>query len=420
MASESDLRGSGWEVTWSNQWEPGTKTQHASWCYERRFSTGTHVCEDITVVLDSLEVGDNTFEVPDQVDLVVGGFPCQDYSVARPASHAHGIEGKKGVLWWQIYRLLEARRPPLVLLENVDRLLKSPAKQRGRDFAIILATMCDLGYRVEWRVVNAADYGFPQKRRRVFIVGELLGESDAGAEPESFDGVRYIESEGPLARALPAHPSSQPGLGFGDFRIYGDAVEVSTGFNAGNFGNPFKNAGIAWNRIVWTRELTPNYHGPKDRLKDVLVPEAEVPEEFFVTDEALESWRYLKGAKKEPRRHRNGEPYLYSEGAIPFPDHLEQPARTILTGEGGTSPSRFKHLVLTPSGRYRRLTPVELERIDGFPDDWTEGMPDTRRAFCMGNALVVGVVERIGRELAVEMTRIKESLPEKARECLPA
>jgi DNA (cytosine-5)-methyltransferase 1 len=413
------LERSGWQVIWSNQWEPGTKVQHASQCYQRRFQTGTHVCEDITVVLDSLESGENSFAVPDRVDLVVGGFPCQDYSVAKTASHAHGIEGKKGVLWWQIHRLLEARRPRFVFLENVDRLLKSPAKQRGRDFAIMLATMSDLGYMVEWRVVNAADYGFPQKRRRAYIVGTLLQEADRTASLGVFDGVAHIEQTGVLARALPVRPSQDPGFGFADFRIEGDAAAISVQFNKTNPSSPFHSAGVMLGRQVWTRELRPDYRGVKGTLRSILVPESGVAEEFFVEDDALATWRYLKGAKKEPRRHSNGELYHYTEGAIPFPDHLDEPARTILTGEGGASPSRFKHLILTPNGRYRRLTPVELERLDGFPDGWTEGMPDTRRAFCMGNALVVGVVERIGRELAVEAGLIGTTSAGRARECLP-
>ncbi len=86
---------------------------------------------------------------------------------------------------------------------------------------------------------------------------------------------------------------------------------------------------------------------------------------------------------------------------MPFPDPLERPSRTIVTGEGGSSPSRFKHVVKDHEGRLRRLPPVELERLNMFPDDHTkaEGISDTKRAFFMGNALVVGIVERIGKEL---------------------
>ena len=158
--SGSPSSAAGWKTVWANQWEPSTKAQHAADCYRRHWDDGTLVNADIATVLD---------EVPEH-DLLVGGFPCQDYSVAKTRNQAHGIEGKKGVLWWSIYSIVEDRRPRWIVLENVDRLLKSPVAQRGRDFAIILACLADLGYTVEWRVVNAAEYGFPQKRRRVFIV----------------------------------------------------------------------------------------------------------------------------------------------------------------------------------------------------------------------------------------------------------
>jgi DNA (cytosine-5)-methyltransferase 1 len=144
---------------WANQWEPSKKVQHAYDCYIKRFGENeNHVNEDISKI--------DKRSIPEH-DLLVGGFPCQDYSVARTG--ARGIQGVKGVLWWQIREILREKQPRFVLLENVDRLLKSPAKQRGRDFAIMLACFNDLGYSVEWRVINAAEYGFVQRRRRIFI-----------------------------------------------------------------------------------------------------------------------------------------------------------------------------------------------------------------------------------------------------------
>jgi DNA (cytosine-5)-methyltransferase 1 len=390
------LERTGWRVAWSNQWEPSTKKQHASECYERHFSKGVHVCEDITLVLDSLEDGPNAFDVPD-VDLVVGGFPCQDYSVAKTANQAHGISGKKGVLWWQIHRLLDLKRPRYFLLENVDRLLNSPASQRGRDFAIMLASVSDLGYAVEWRVVNAAKYGFPQKRRRVFIVGVLGGMSDL-EQPDALD---WLTQEGIVARALPAAPHGEQTSMSIPIELDGGLPDITERFGRGLPVTPFRNAGLMVDRRVWTTSVTSTYEGPFVTLRDVLEPESEVPDEYFISDEALEQWKYLKGAKKEERHHRaTGTPYFYTEGAIPYPDNLDDAARTILTGEGGGTPSRFKHIIPTSDGRMRRLTPRELERIDGFPDDWTAGMPDAKRAFCMGNALVVGVVEKLASSLA--------------------
>jgi DNA (cytosine-5)-methyltransferase 1 len=384
----------GFRTVWANQWEPSTRRQHAFDCYVARFGASpAHVNDDLERVMDAAEAG--RAEIPDH-DLVVGGFPCQDYSVARTLNQALGIEGRKGVLWWQIHRLLVMKRPPFLFLENVDRLLKSPAGQRGRDFAVMLVTLSNLGYEVEWRVVNAADYGFPQKRRRIYIVGRRTG-------PEPRDPAEVLH-QGVLGRALPV-AGGPLGQLFESFTLVGDPAEVSESFGARRGESPFRTAGYTSHRKVWTLDLAPVWEGPRTTLGDVLEPESDVPEAYLIPEAQLAAWRYLKGAKREQRVHKgSGTPYEYVEGAIPFPDPTDGPSRTILTAEGGATPSRFKHLVATPSGRYRRLTPRELERLDGFPDDWTDtGMPEGRRAFMMGNALVVGVVDRIAAELAKEM-----------------
>lgn len=398
------LERAGWRVVFGNQWEPSTRVQHAFDCYRQHFGgTGSEdVNEDIAVILDAVDRGERNLPTH---ELLVGGFPCQDYSVAKLLNQAHGIQGKKGVLWWQIYRLLEKSRPPLVFLENVDRLLKSPAQQRGRDFAIMLSSMSALGYAVEWRVVNAADYGFPQRRRRVFIIGRRDLDGDL------IRGTDLLYREGVLARSLPVKPPAEGSLAdvsaAPDLWLDEDLVRVTQRFGNEAGPSPFHNGGVMIQRAVWTRPVTADFEGPRQTLGDVLLDESEIPPEYFIPEEQLDAWRYLKGSKREKRTHKaSGATYHYSEGPLPFPDPLDRPARTVLTSEGGTSPSRFKHVVQTPSGRYRRLTPVELERINGFPDGWTEGMSPTKRAFCMGNALVVGLVERVGRVLAEELAGV--------------
>lgn len=387
------LERAGYEVVWANQWEPGTRTQHAFDCYTARFDTGEHVCADIHEIMDEAEAGQH--DIPDH-ELLVGGYPCNDYSVAKTLNQAVGIVGRKGVLWWEIHRLLTLKRPPYLFLENVDRLLKSPARQRGRDFAVMLATLSDLGYDVEWRVVNAADYGFSQKRRRVFIVGRLAAEQPRDPDEVIRGGV--------LGRALPIRPGTavRPD---GHFRIEGHPAEVSEGFGAAKGPSPFRNAGYMSHRRVWTVDVQADWAGPRQTLGDILEPQSDVPAAYFVPAEELPRWQYLKGAKREQRIHKGSDtPYFYVEGPIPYPDPTDRPSRTILTGEGGRTPSRFKHLIQTEDGRFRRLTPRELERLNGFPDDWTAtGMSDGQRAFMMGNALVVGLVERIGRELMQEI-----------------
>jgi DNA (cytosine-5)-methyltransferase 1 len=346
--------------------------------------------------------------VPD-VDLLVGGFPCQDYSVARTLRQAHGLVGKKGVLWWEIHRLLRlkllAGRPiKHLFLENVDRLVKSPSGQRGRDFAVMLGSLADLGYEVEWRVVNAADYGFPQKRRRVFIVGRHV--DSVGRKPGSPKD-QLLES-GVLARALLSKARGE--FDWVPLPLDPDMKVVSDTFGVGASRTPFGNAGVmrrsdkGRGAAVYTMDVNPISERKQLVLADILEADADVPEQFFVSGEDLAKWKFLKGAKSLTRISRStGLEYTYDEGSIPFPDPIARPSRTILTGEGGATPSRFKHLIQTTDGRFRRLTPRELERLNGFPGDWTAGMSDGKRAFMMGNALVVGLVEQIAESLIADV-----------------
>lgn len=375
------------KTVWNNQWEPSTKRQDAAMVYVRRFGEAGHSNNDICTV--------NVSEIP-AADLLVGGFPCQDYSVATTLKNSGGIEGKKGVLWWQIHRILKTHPSPpsYLILENVDRLLGSPASQRGRDFAIILASLSDLGYMVEWRIINAAEYGMPQRRRRTYMFAFRCDSVFAQAlgSPK-----RWLTDEGVMAKAFAVNKSDTEPV---TFNIDGTLAEVSDNFNKGKSKTPFRNSGIMARRTVYTMDTTPDYRGPKVTLGDILVNDDIVPENFFIPDSELGKWQYAKGGKSEKRVNKTtGYEYNYSEGAMAFPDSTDKPSRTIITGEGGAAPSRFKHVVQTPSGRYRRLTPLELERLNMFPDNHTAGASDMRRAFLMGNALVTGIVERIGIQL---------------------
>ena len=377
-----------YEVVWSNQWEPSTKVQHASMVYETHFGPQNHSNNDISEVL--------TTDIPD-ADILVGGFPCQDYSVATTLQNSKGLIGKKGVLWWSIHRILseKANPPKYLFLENVDRLLKSPSSQRGRDFAIMLKSLDDLGYAVEWRVINAADYGMPQRRRRIFFLGyhkttPLYQSLDTSNKKD------WIYTKGTIANAFPVQNTTER---YQSFNIEGDLVKISEHFNLGEKLSPFANSGVFINGQVHTAKTSPYYAGPRTVLADVL-QNGEVTSDFYIPSGDYHKWEYLKGAKKEVRTAKNGFEYSYSEGRMIFPDALDNASRTIITGEGGKSPSRFKHVVQTAKG-LRRLTPVELERLNMFPDNHTllEGVSDTKRAFFMGNALVVGVVAQISSAL---------------------
>jgi len=389
----------GYEVVWSNQWEPSTKRQHANEVYDSRWPNAGHCGDDISSV--------KTKEIPDH-DMLVGGFPCQDYSVATTLKNSKGLKGKKGVLWWEIERILSEKgkkAPRYLFLENVDRLTKSPASQRGRDFAIILASLADLGYAVEWRVINAGEYGMPQRRRRIFIMGYRKGTPEYKRLKKLKDKSEWMQM-GIVGETFPVAPFSVSAVQ-SDF-LEGDLAELSTSFNTEKKKalSPFSNAGVMLDRVYWTAKTTPAYDDVRTTLGDVLQPLKEVGKEFRVAKEDLEKWQYFKGSKRIPKVNKTlGYEYIFSEGAMACPDPLDKPSRTVITGEGGKSPSRTKHII--KQGRtWRRLTPVELERLNMFPDNHTEAddVSDGRRAFFMGNALVVGVIERIGTALLESMS----------------
>lgn len=383
------------DIVWSNQWEPSTKVQHASDIYMARFGFENHSNQDIsTVKID---------EIPDH-DLLVGGFPCQDYSVAASLKNAHGIVGKKGVLWWQIYRILEDKKdkaPKYLMLENVDRLLKSPATQRGRDFAIILSSLNSLGYAVEWRVIDASEYGMPQRRKRVFILAYKQGTKLYSTLKKT--KIKNVFNEDALlTKTFPIHKISEDAIISNS--LSDDLVDITENFN---LDTPKKNAfwesGYMIEGRYHTARVTSNYSGKYVTLGDILVDENDVSKEFYIDEIELEKWQYQKGSKSFLRENKEtGHSYTYSEGKMTFPDNLHKASRTIITGEGGASASRFKHVVCV-NGRYRRLTPVELERLNMFPDYHTQGVSDSKRAFLMGNALVIGIVERIGKNLLDEI-----------------
>ena len=376
------------KTIWANQWEPGQAGQWAYKCYVANFQKGRSKAncsnEDIATVID---------QVPEH-DLLVGGFPCQDYSVA--STGARGIEGKKGVLWWSINSIIRLRHPKFVLLENVDRLLKSPASQRGRDFGIILRCLHDEGYAVEWRVINAADYGETQRRRRTFIF--------AAREHSRFynrlsrlnlqkNASLWLREKGFFAPAFPVDKEFASLPKTADLEDYEDLLDMTERFTFN-----FYNAGIMVNGKIYSQELTPEFIDP--RPLSALVERGDVDKRYFITGDKLKKWEYMKGAKKIQRQSKTtGFEYTFSEGPIAFPDPLDRPARTMLTSEG--TANRSTHVSLDPkTGKLRILTPLECERINGFPDNWTDtGMPERQRYFIMGNALVVPLITKMGERL---------------------
>lgn len=405
LAGKESVNYGDYEIIWSNQWEPSTKKQHASEVYQKCFPDTQHTNDDIAKVIE-----EDFTQIPDH-DLLVGGFPCQDYSVARTLSKADGLNGKKGVLWWSIHDILSKKgkkAPSYLMLENVDRLLKSPAKQRGRDFAIMLSSLNNLGFIVEWRVINAADFGMPQRRRRVYIMAYKKGTDIYKKIKALKDPAKWLTDDGVMNKAFPMGLDKAVET---PFVIEGDLADISENHIDYNpKKSPFNTVGIMIDDKVYSAKGIPMFdestalHQVKWKtLGDVLIDDSEVPKEFYLKGD-MDKWEYMKGSKKEDRTTSAGYTYCYSEGSMVFPDALDNASRTIVTGEGGSTPSRFKHVVKTKKG-LRRLTPIELERLNMFPDDHTNKVncTDAKRAFFMGNALVVGIVEGLGKALKNEI-----------------
>lgn len=376
------------KVIWANQWEPSMREQYAFDCYTAHFGCSSyHVCQDIARAKNA---------VPDH-DLLVGGFPCQDYSIMK--KNSEGIEGKKGKLWWDIDYILQEKRPKYILLENVDRILWSPGKQYGRDFSIILRCLYEKGYSVEWRIINAAEYGQAQRRRRTFIFAyhnqtKLFQDL---AEEVCVYGIKamheYVSSKGIMAKAFPVKSHTRAYTdNWIDEMSYPDLATVTKEQRVHLY-----NSGVMMNGRIYSVDVTPMYEAPIP-IKDIL-EKSGVEERYFLRNEDMPRWIYAKGAKKELRHKRDGSEYYFSEGAVQFPEQLDRPARTMLTSE--SSVGRSSHVVTDLSlGRLRTLTPLECERLNGFPDNWTNtGMPEKMRYFCMGNALVVKIVQRIAEQI---------------------
>lgn len=427
-------------VVYSNQFEPSRKVQDA-------FEVGQYYFGD-SMIHDNRDV--TTLEDEDfqkikalGTNMIVGGFPCQDYSVARSKKHEKGIEGKKGVLFWSIIQATKIIEPKYLVLENVDRLLKSPSKQRGRDFAIMLAAFNKLGYSVEWRVINAADYGRAQRRRRVFFFVYKNNTQWAQEIDKKFekDGLQspstmetpildehiyddYLFQSGLFARQFPVEQQikfdgrrpRQYSAWLGEDTNWDDYVlNVSE-----NFTGTIWNTGIMRHGRYFTIDTTPIQEQPITlgeivaQAKNFYVNQygeiayQKYVESFWITDvEKQKKYEYLRGAKKIERTTPDGHSWIYSEGGMAPYDSLDLPARTMLTSEG--SVNRSTHY-LFENNHYRLLTPIEAELLQDFPEDSTRWkldsnghkieVSDRMRYFFMGNALVTGIVTRIGKELA--------------------
>lgn len=379
-----------YEVVWADQFEPARKNQFAYNIYKTRFPNTNIVNQDISLV--------NKFKIPD-MDLLVGGFPCQDYSVA--SSSAMGLYGKKGVLWWDIKDVIEAKWPKFIFLENVDRLLTSPGTksgQPGRDFGMILRTLSDLGYGVTWKMVNAADYGYPQRRRRTFIFAvredtKFKKTMNTLLQTSINQIDEFILNMPPLSNSL-----KNQSIGQVTHVNLNEITKLSDFSNDFKINRGFRKTGFMIDGQVYMADFEPDVRQPKT-LKNIIEPN-NADETLYLTKEMEEKFEKLKGGFRTTKISKTGYEYPYGMGKIAFPDSLDYPARTMVTSEHTVS--RMSHVVRDPgNNKLRLISPEEAEQINTFPAGWTSGknITPSNRYFTMGNALVVDLVKEISEQI---------------------
>ena len=270
----------------------------------------------------------NPAELPD-FDLLVGGFPCQAFSVAGKRL---GFSDTRGTLFFDIARIIKHKRPRHLVLENVKGLL---SHDFGKTFQTILGVLADLGYFVEWQVLNSKDFGVPQNRERVFIIGHLGRQPTRKVFPILGSNPKGLEE---------LTNNAQQG-----YRVYGEnGIAPTQASQAGGVG---AKTGL----VAPTIRATEYKHGDNQTVVAVLTPD-------------------------RPEKRQNGRRFK-EDGEPSF----------TLTGQD-------KHGVMVNT-RIRRLTPVECARLQGFPDDWCSELSDTQQYKCYGNAVTTNVVRAIMERL---------------------
>lgn len=264
-------------------------------------------------------------DIPD-IDILCGGFPCQDVSIA---GKREGLKGKRTGLFFDVIRILQEKQPSIVFLENVKGLFSSNG---GWDFARILIELENIGYDVEWDLLNSKDFGVPQKRERVYIIGHLTTSKRCGSKIFPIRKIPRIHSE-----------QTQPRKEICQYA-----------------GTLTRRQYQSWNgNFVKYRCLTERR-----------------------TDEA-------KQIRKESMK--NGVDWCPCRG------------KELVFREDGLSNCLTKTIgkehLISDGEEVRELTPIECERLQGFPDDWTFGISDNKRRECLGNAVTVNVIEAIAEQL---------------------
>jgi DNA (cytosine-5)-methyltransferase 1 len=320
--------------------------------------------------------------------IIVGGFPCQDLSVAGKRK---GLAGERSGLFWEIHRLLDETKAKYFILENVPGLLSSNG---GKDLGIVLGSLAELGYGIAYRVLDAQFFGVPQRRRRVFIVGCL---GDDGRTPAEILAIcesskwNIKESE-PQRQNTSTDVTDSVTAGFGQSSFAGYSEGLTT-LTATSNKRPEEN--IVISKLSTLRSAGGDVGGGSENLIVSFAKSRRAQ-----NSEDFETWIEGAVAPTLNRFENNGDTRAT---VIVFDPHradgvrIQNETMNTLTGYMGTGKNNMP--MVGSEFTVRRITPIECERLQGFPDNWTEGQTDGHRYKQMGNAVAVPVVEWIIRRL---------------------
>lgn len=334
---------------WSND-----NNKYACRIYRKHFG---EICEGDIRAVDADAIPEH--------DLLCAGFPCQSFSIA---GKRRGFEDTRGTLFFEICRVLRAKRPSYLLLENVRGLL---SHDLGQTFEVILSSLSELGYDCQWQVLNSKDFGVPQNRERVFVIGHTRGKSRPEVFPLREDVEGFAEGANETATIRTLQGGGHSGghhSGMTIIDIYNQGIRANQ-----EVAGALKGEGIANTSLGTALIFHENISGKWTPHKEAQALRSGASHNYQTLEiaNALDADGYLRTGARP--RDENGKPQLLPIGYR----------------------------------RIRRLTPLECERLQGFPDGWTEGISDTQRYKCLGNAVTVNVIEAIGRQFLLALERNK-------------
>ena len=333
-------------------------------------------------------------------DILVGGFPCQSFSMAGKRK---GFDEARGTLFFDVARILAHKKPRNFILENVKGLL---SHNKGKTFETILGILSNLGYIVEWELLNSKNYGVPQSRERMYIVGHLRGQS----RPKVFS---FREGNGvsETSRKKERERSSQV------------SSTITSNYKRGTHA-------MGEQYILEPKELTKNLgqgqrvystNGASVSIKALGGGQGGKTGLYKIPQATKQGYEWadlgdsvnLQNLKSKTRRGRVGkqiaqtldtgnQQYTIVQATItPSRKNKSQNGRRFKDNEEPmfTLTQNDVHGVMHNKTQIRRLTPIECERLQGFPDNWTKGLSDTQRYKCMGNAVTTNVVEWVVTQL---------------------